>query len=164
MIYHVCMKRHLAAALAVVMALGATATVSSQDLQDLLSLVDLDVTIKSLAVGVDQGNYDAPPKFFLLNGSLDSVLEADEASSTVIIEMVTGEWVGLEDVKSYHCLIRFEGEDYFKAFPVTVPRDAGPEVFARSSRIMVVAYPFAVVELADGRLLWLLDGVYLRRL
>jgi hypothetical protein len=140
------------------------AGVHAQTLSDLNAAVDLETTIRSLAEGVESGDYEAPPKYFVLNGTLDSVFETDEASSMVVIEMVTGEWIGLDEVRSYHCLIRFEGEQYVRAFPANVPRDAGPEIFARNSRLMVVAAPVAVVELTDGRLLWLLDGVYLRRI
>jgi hypothetical protein len=77
---------------------------------------------------------------------------------------VIGEWIGLEDVKSYHCLVKFEGPEYLAAFPASAPRNPGPDVFVKSARMLVVALPVAVVELIDGRLLWLLDGVYLRRL
>jgi len=164
LIYYGGMKRHAAPALALVLALAAPAVLSSQSLASLEKVVNLAATIKSLSEQVAKGDYEAPPKFVVLNGTLDSVFETDEKAATVVIELVTGEWIGLEDVKSYHCLIRFEGAEYLKSFPVTPPRNPGPEVFAKSARLLIVAFPVSVVELADGRLLWLLDGVYLRRL
>lgn len=155
---------HPARALALLLALTATLPLPARSVRDLQEIVDLTTTIKSLAEQIERGEYDAPERYVILNGSFAGVFETDEATSTVVVEMATGEWIGLEDVKSYHCLVRFEGPDYLRAFPASPPRDAGPEVFARSARMLVVAMPVAVVELGDGRLLWLLDGVYLRRL
>lgn len=162
--YYGDMMRYAAPVLAILLAVFAPAVLSSQSLKSLETVVELSTTIKSLAEQIQREEYEAPPKFVILNGSLEGVFETDEASATVVIEMVTGEWIGLEDVKSYHCLIRFEGVEYLAAFPASPPRNPGAEVYAKSARMLVVALPVAVVELADGRLLWLLDGVYLRRL
>jgi len=156
------MKKRVAAALALALLLPLAA--SAQSLKDLEKVVDLQATIKSLSEKVEAGDYDAPPKFVILNGTLDSVFATDEESETVIIELATGEWIGLEDVKSYHCLVQLQGKEYLQAFPASPPRNPGPEVFVRSARLLVVAAPMGVVESVDGRLLWLLEGVYLRRL
>jgi hypothetical protein len=158
------MKRHAAPVLALLVALVAPLGLAAQSLAGLEKVMDLTATIKSLALQVDAGSYEAPAKFVILNGTYDSVLEADESAGTVIIELVTGEWIGLEDVKSYHCLVQFTGPEYLKAFPVKVPANAGPDVFAKSARLLVVAAPLGVVELTDGRTVWLLEGVYYRRL
>ena len=158
------MKTPAASALGLLLILVAPAALRAQSVKDLEKVVDLEATIKSLSQRADAGDYKALPKFVILNGSLDNVFDTDESAATVIVELATGEWIGLEDVKSYHCLVRFQGEKYLQAFPAIPPRNAGPEVFARSSRLLVVAAPMGVVELQDGRIVWLLDGVYLRRL
>jgi hypothetical protein len=155
---------HSARTLALLFALIGALSLPAQSVRDIENIMDLSTTIKSLAQRIEREEYEAPARFVILNGSLEGVFETDEAASTVVVEMVTGEWIGLEDVKSYHCLVRFEGQEYLAAFPAAPPRDPGPEVFARSARMLVVAKPVAVVELGDGRLLWLLDGVYLRRI
>jgi hypothetical protein len=162
--YYADMKRNAAPVLALLVALVAPVGLSAQSLSSLEKVMDLTATIKTLAEQVAAGNYEAPAKFVILNGTFDSVFETDEATGTVVIELVSGEWIGLEDVRSYHCLIRFTGAEYLKTFPATPPRNPGPEIFAKSARLLVVAAPYGVVELADGRLLWLLDGVYHRRL
>ena len=157
------MKRKAACMVAVILALSA-GFAWAQSLDDLDAILDFSVTIKTLSEAVERGEYDMEARFVALNGTLNSVFDADAETSTVIVEMVTGEWIGLEEVRSYHCLVRLMDPELFPLFPLNPPRVPEPEVFIKGSRLLVIAFPVAVVELGDGRLMWLLDGVYVRRL
>lgn len=157
------MKRSLTGA-AIFALLLSSVPLRALSLEDLNAVLDFTVTIKSLNKALEAGNYDAPRKFFALTGSYIDLLQADKESGTVIIELATGEWEGLEEVRSYRCLIRFQGPDYPTLFPARTPRRPDPALVLKHSRLLVIAFPVGVVELPGGRELWLLDGVYYRRL
>ena len=138
--------------------------VASQTIDGLQQVLDYTITIKSLSEAVERGDYEPPAKFVILDGTYSELFDADPETGTVYIEVATGEWIGLEDVKSYHCLIRLVGDEYVDLFPARVSRDTREDAIVKGARMLIVALPLGVVELGDGRLIWLLDGIYYRLL
>ncbi len=135
---------------------------ASQTIGELEQILDYTVTIKSLSAGVDQGIYEAEQKFVVLDGTYSELFQADVETGEVYIEVATGEWIGLEDVESYHCLIRFTGAEYVELFPARAGRNTREDAILKGARMLIICLPLGVVELADGRLMWLLDGIYYR--
>ena len=91
-------------------------------------VVDFSVTLKTLAA-VAEGKAPLPTgKMLLLSGTVSDVniLNKDERAFKVRIELITGEWIGLEDVKAYACYVEFSGPEFFKVFPARPPRTASP--------------------------------------
>lgn len=149
-------------ALALVILVFAALPGAAQTIEELEQVLDYTVTIKSLSEGVEQGIYELDAKFVVLDGTYSEFFDADPETGTVIVEVATGEWQGLETVESYHCLIRFIGPEYVELFPARVTRDTREDAIIKGARMLIVAYPLGVVELGDGRLIWLLDGIYYR--
>jgi hypothetical protein len=127
-------------------------------------VVDFSVTLKTLAA-VAEGKVPLPTgKMYLLSGTVSDVtiLNKDEASFKVRIEVITGEWIGLEDVKAYACYVEFSGPEYFKVFPARAPRTATPEVITLNSRVVVVCSPLDIVSTPLGEKRVRAAGAYIR--
>jgi hypothetical protein len=91
-----------------------------------------------------------------------NIVNKDQAGFKVRIELITGEWIGLDDVKSYSCYVEFTGADYFKMFPARPPRTANRDLVSMNSRVIVVGriVQVAATPLGDKRVL--VDGAYIR--
>jgi hypothetical protein len=127
-------------------------------------VVDFSVTLKSLAAAAD-GKAPLPTgRMVVLSGTVSdvSILDKEPATFKVRIELITGEWIGLEDVKAYTCYVEFSGPEFFKVFPARAPRTVTPGVIVGNSRVLVVG---RVVELTTsplGAKRALVDGAYIR--
>jgi hypothetical protein len=89
-------------------------------------------------------------------------LDAEEASFALEMELVSGEWIGLEDVKIYRCRVRLRGPAFFQQFPRRAPKNPGDAQVVLNDRVLVVARAVARVGDEPGQSLWLLDGLYVR--
>ncbi len=127
-------------------------------------VVDFSVTLKTLAAAAD-GKAPLPSgRMLLLSGTVSdvSILDKDEGSFRVRIELITGEWVGLEDVRSYSCYVDFAGPEFFKVFPARPPRVATPGVVALDSRVMVVGSVQEIITTPLGEKRVRIQGAYIR--
>jgi hypothetical protein len=127
-------------------------------------VVDFSVTLERLAA-VAAGKEPLPVgRMFLLSGTVSDVtiINREEAAFKVRIEVITGEWIGLEDVKSYACYIDFSGPEYFKIFPAKAPRTADPDVVTLNTRILVVGAPVNITTTPLGEKRVLLQGAHIR--
>jgi hypothetical protein len=151
-------------ALAVVFLLSGSVLLSAVPHSDFDRIVDFSVTLKGLAAAAT-GSVPLPTgRMVFLSGTVDDVtiLDATEATFKVRIEMITGEWIGVEDVKSYACYVEFSGSEFFKTFPARAPRTATPGVIASNSRVLVVGKPVGIVTTPLGAKQVLVDGAYIR--
>jgi hypothetical protein len=93
---------------------------------------------------------------------LETAYPEDVLPVTVTCELVSGEWISLEEVRSYHGLIMVQGPPSFLVFnrrrPSSVPELAIPA----NSRALVVATPEAPVESPTGGRVWLCRALYIR--
>ena len=89
-------------------------------------VVDFSVTLKTLAAAAEGRTPLPTGRMLLLSGTVSDVtiLNKDQATFKVRIELITGEWIGLEDVKAYACYVEFSGPEFFKVFPIRAPRTA----------------------------------------
>ncbi len=101
---------------------------------------------------------------FLNRLLLEAVFPEDVLPITVTCELVSGEWIGLEEVKSYHGLIQVRGPASFLVFnrrrPSTVPGLAIPV----NSRALIVATPETTVQSPAGGRVWVFKALYIRSL
>jgi hypothetical protein len=155
--------RRTVPALALFLLLGATAlpALSSGDFD---RVVDFGVTLKSLAAAAD-GTAPLPAgRLIVLSGTVSDVtiLDKEKATFKVRIELITGEWIGLEDVKAYACYVDFSGPEYFKVFPSPAPRKAVPGVVVNNSRVLVVGRVMDITTTPLGARRVLVDGAHIR--
>ena len=127
-------------------------------------VVDFSVTLKTLAAVAD-GRAPLPTgRMLLLSGTVSDVtiLNRDEQGFKVRIELITGEWIGLEDVKAYACYVEFSGPEFFKVFPARPPRTTAPDVITLNSRVVVVCSPLDIVTTPQGEKRVRAAGAYIR--
>ncbi len=131
---------------------------------DLDRVIDLSVTLKSLATAAEQGSALPQGHTVLLSGTVSDVaiLNKDEAGFKVRIELISGEWIGLEDVKAYTCYVEFTGAEYARLFPARPPREANRQVVALNSRVLVLGRVVGITANPLGAKRVLLDGAYIR--
>jgi hypothetical protein len=131
---------------------------------DLERVIDLSVTLKTLASAADTGAPIPTGRTVLLSGTVSDVniLNKDPAGFRVRIELITGEWIGLDDVKSYSCYVDFTGAEYVKVFPARAPREASHDLVTLNSRVLVVGRVVGVGATPLGALRVLVDGAYIR--
>lgn len=126
--------------------------------------VDFGVTLKSLSAAAD-GTAPLPGgRMAILTGTVSdiTILGKEQASFKARIELTTGEWIGLEDVKAYSCYVDFSGAEYFKVFPARPPRQASPGVIVNDARVLLVGRVVDIVSSPAGGKRVLLDGIYIR--
>jgi hypothetical protein len=126
--------------------------------------LDFSITLKELSAAA-RGALSLPPgRLFILDGTVTdvSILDKEQASFKVRLELMSGEWIGLTDVKSYSCFVTFSGPDWFRTFPARPPRNPPPGIVASNARVIVVARPLGVMERADGGPEFSLQGLAIR--
>jgi len=131
---------------------------------DFEKVVDFSITLKDLAA-VAEGHESLPSnKLVVLSGTVSdvNVIGKDAASFRVRIELIMGEWIGTEDVKSYTCYVDFSGSEFFAVFPPRPPRTHAPGTVVIDSRVIVVGRPIEVTETPLGEKRVLVQGMYVR--
>ena len=158
------MRRILPALLAGVLLAGAAQAALGISRSDFERVVDFSVTLKDLAAAANGQGSLPTGKIVVINGTVSDVniLDKAESSFRVRIELITGEWIGTEQVKSYTCYVDFSGPDFFKIFPPRPPRIPQPGVVAIDSRVIVVGRPQEVTKTPLGDKQVLLDGMFVR--
>jgi hypothetical protein len=155
--------RRSVAGLACTLLLLAAAVVPALSKDDFNKVVDFSVTLKSLFTGAEGGTLPGG-RFLILTGTVSDVniLDKNEATFKVRIEVITGEWIRTEDVKSYTCYVEFSGPEYFAVFPARAPREATSGVVLLNSRILVVGRPVSIVATPLGAKQALVEGIAIR--
>lgn len=128
--------------------------------------VDFSITLKDLAAAAAGERQLPQGRLFILDGTVTSLsfLDKEEASFRVRAELMSGEWIGLEDVKSYTCVVTFSGSEWFPIFPARPPRNPPPGTVLANSRVIVVARPLGVIAEPGGPKVVSLEGLALRLL
>jgi len=131
---------------------------------DLDRVIDLSATLKSLATAAEQGSALPQGRTVLLSGTVSDVaiLSKDEAGFKVRIELITGEWIGLEDVKAYTCYVEFTGPEYARLFPARPPREANRQLVTLNSRVLILGRVVGITTGPQGVRRVLVDGAYIR--
>jgi hypothetical protein len=138
------------------------------DAGDFDAVAEFSVTIKTLSQ-LDEATaaaYGLMNRFLLLDGTVTNILilDANEESYLVQVELVSGEWIGLDDVRSYSCWVLFSGPRFASVFPARGPRNPPPGIIAANQTVLIVAIPLQIVEIAEGETAWVLEGIYARPL
>lgn len=131
---------------------------------DFERVVDFSVTLKTLAAAAD-GRAGLPTgRVCVLNGTVSdvNVIDKDQSTFRVRIELITGEWIGTEDVKSYSCYVDFRGPEFFATFPARPPRNPPPGVIQINSRVIVIGRPVEVTATPLGEKRVLVEGMFVR--
>ena len=127
-------------------------------------VIDFSVTLKSLATAAQDGSPLPVGKTVLLSGTVSdvNVTNKDPADFRVRLELITGEWIGTDDVKAYTCYVDFAGSDYARLIPARPPREGSRSLVTLNSRVIVVGRVVGITSTALGGKQVLLDGAFVR--
>jgi hypothetical protein len=127
-------------------------------------VVDFGVTLKLLSAAADGTAALPGGRMVILSGTVSDVTIVDKEPSTfkARIELTTGEWIGLEDVKAYSCYVDFSGSEYVKVFPARPPRQAVAGVIVNNTRVLLVGRVIDIVSTPTGGRHVRLEGAYIR--
>ena len=100
----------------------------------------------------------------MLDGTVSdlTILDKEQGSFRARIELISGEWIGTEDVRSYACLIDFSGPASSRCSRPGAPRDPAPDMVLLNSRVLVVARPIGLTTSHQGEKRVQLEGIYVR--
>ena len=138
------------------------------DQSDFDRIVDFSFTLKQLnqLPTADIPAFLAADKLLVLNGTVANVrfIDSDEENFQVELELVAGEWEGLENVRSYRCTVLFRGSRFFPVFPRRAPKNPAQEFVSANDRILVTAKAIDKISGEGDEAIWLLEGLHVRRI
>jgi hypothetical protein len=126
--------------------------------------VNFEISMKELDSHVKTGNLDLlKSKYFILNGSFVAynVVDNNESSYTVEIELISGEWKDASNVLLYRTIVVFSGKEYQAMFPERRRSAPGPAEIPMNSGLIVVAKLKEIRDF-DGDVVPVLQGYYFR--
>lgn len=129
---------------------------------DFDKIVEFSTSLKNL----EQSAFLENDKLLLLNGTVSNLqfLDKKRDSFKIMVEIITGEWIGLDEVISYRCFILFAGEDFFSIFPSRKPKNPSSDMIFLNDRILLLAQASpSTLEMREQGI-WLLDGLRVRHL
>ncbi len=80
----------------------------------------------------------------------------------VDVDLVTGEWIGTEDVRSYHALLIVTGPESFDVFVRRRAPDPGSPVITTGAKVAALVSVVEPVELTGGTAAWLAQCHHIR--
>ncbi len=161
------MKRAWIVILVVFICLSVT-PVFSISKKDFDRVVDFNATIDSLSVALEKNLSVDREKIYVLNGTVSSVtiVNRKRANYEVILEVVSGKWVGLEKIEVYKVMVRFKGPQYYGVILTRKPRRASHPVIVPNTKVLFVGKivgqtkPINFADSSDKA--WLFEGFYIR--
>ncbi|MQY76429.1 MAG: hypothetical protein GH155_02230 [Spirochaeta sp.] len=129
---------------------------------DFDKILEFSTSLKNL----EQSAFLENGKLLLLNGTVSNlqVLDKEKESFKIMVEIVAGEWIGLDEVRSYRCFVLFAGKDFFSIFPSRKPKNPSAEMIFLNDRIILLAKASPSTEEMREQGIWLLDGLHVRQL
>ena len=129
-------------------------------------IVDFSVTFEDLYryYTLKQGSLVTEGKILIIDGSIASrtVIEKDEAGFTAELEVVNGEWVGLEDVEIYKCFVILRGPDFFSRIPVKRSRNKLPNEIEVNSHVLIVGRILGTRADREGNTIPVMEAAFVR--
>lgn len=140
--------------------------VSGESKQDFDNTVDFSVTFKDLFDGVNSGKSFDTKKFIVIDGSITAriVVNKEEDNFIAELELVNGEWEGLEEVEIYKCFVVLKGSDFLKRIPVKRSRKKLPNEIELNSRVLVIGKIISTRKDDEGLIIPVLEVIYVRPL
>lgn len=138
-----------------------------QTIEEFNDVVDFDITIRELATAAAAEDREAlPDRLVIIDGSVASRLVIDGNRDTYMgqIELVGGEWIGVEDVVTYRCFLLLEGPRFANAIPARRTRTPHPDEIPLNTRIMVVGEYLGLFDMNDGTTVAVLNAHYIRKI
>ena len=138
-----------------------------QSVEDFNRVVDFDISIRELALAAAVEDREAlPDRLVIIDGTVASRLVINSNAEEYIgqLELVGGEWIGVEDVVTYRCYLLLQGPRFANAIPARRSRTKHPEEIEANTRVLIVGEYLGLFDLPDGTIVPVLNAVYLRKI
>ena len=127
-------------------------------------IVDFSVTLKTVSAAA-AGEAALPAnRLLLLEGSISEIVVLDNRPGTwkVRVELMAGEWIGVDEVRGYRCWVTFAGPGYADVFPAEVPDEPTPDYLPLHSRVLVLARALSPAVTPLGEKVMTVEGLAVR--
>ena len=78
------------------------------------------------------------------------------------MELVSGEWIGTDDVRSYHALLIVSGPESFEVFVRRRTPEPGAQIISNGAKVAALVTVVEPVELTGGTPAWLVQCHHIR--
>jgi hypothetical protein len=130
--------------------------------------VDFTISISEIVQAVEEGTVNEllGERVVLLDGNVGSIniVDPNEQSFQAEIELVTGEWQGLTEVRAYRLIVLASGPRFAPRLPSRPPRNPGPEIIELNQHVLVAARFLGVGVDPEGNRLPVFEPYYIRRI
>jgi hypothetical protein len=90
------------------------------------------------------------------------VIDDRPGSWTVRVELMAGEWVGVDEVLGYRCWVTFSGPAYADVFPGEPPDEPSASYIPQHARVLVLGRPLSPVITPLGERVMTVEGLAVR--
>lgn len=137
------------------------------DAVDLKSFINLDISLKELSRSEPEflDSLILSEKYVVLEGTISSISEIERSENNLILDIhiINGEWIGLEKVEVYKCIINVSGLEWEERFPKRIPRESNDQLVQVNDQIMVIGKVHDYV-LDKSSLTAVVNAEYIRRI
>jgi hypothetical protein len=128
------------------------------------AIVDFSVTLKTLSAAAAGEAVLPANRLLLLEGSISEIVVLDDRPQAwkVRVELMAGEWIGVEAVLGYRCWVTFAGPAYADVFPAEVPDEPSPDYLPLHTRVLVLARAPAPAVTPLGEKVMAVEGLAVR--
>jgi hypothetical protein len=78
------------------------------------------------------------------------------------VELMAGEWIGVDEVRGYRCWVTFTGPEYAAVFPAEAPDEPSPDWLPLHARALMLARILGPVVAPLGETVMSLEGLAVR--
>jgi len=139
-----------------------------QQLETFDRLVDFSITLKDLNLLSEARLKEIinDKKLVIINGSVASILiiNKEENNFAAELELIQGEWEGIEEVKIFRCIVRLNGAHFAPRLQVQRSREKHPDAIELNSSILVVGKLVEIKNQPNESPLPVLEGIYIRQI
>jgi len=142
-------------------------SIFGQSDEDLNNVIDFATTLRELNKIAENGDPDAlPSRFVIIDGVVASrdVVNSNPADFVGELRLVSGEWLGVEQVVRYECILVLVGPEFASAIPVRRSRTVNPNEIALNTRILAIAQAIGLYQREDGSVVPVLQAVKIRQI
>ncbi len=141
--------------------------VSAQTAAQAGNPVNFDLTLKKIYKMIEAGESHKinPNQFIVISGTVSAreVLNPDKDNFSGILELSSGEWLGVEDVAIYKCYVQLDGTEFAPMIPVRRSRRPKPEEIQLNEKILVLGKYLGYSEDENGIKYPVIQGIKVRK-
>ncbi|TFG62972.1 MAG: hypothetical protein E4H36_06720 [Spirochaetales bacterium] len=135
--------------------------------KDFDSVVDFSVTMKNIqqVLKAPGGLDNISSKLLVLSGSVASIqfLSAEGEDFVAAVELVSGEWIGVEDVRLFKAYLVVTGPQFAERLPVRRSREALENEIVLNSQILAVGR-IVDFDTSESEYIPIIECFYIREL